>query len=202
METEILRLSGEGWRAQALERGAAVLKRGGVLAIPTDTVYGLAVDGRNREAVERIYRIKRRPPGKPLVRLVADRETVFPLLTTAGEFRLLERFWPGPLTVILKRPDGGLRGYRMPDHDLVRDLVRAGGVELAATSANRSGEPVITSPARVAEVFDGEVDLILDGGELSGAASTVLDLTVSPPRLLREGPLAGAELFRVWRGEV
>lgn len=201
VETEIIRLADPGGREAALRAGAETLKRGGVAVIPTDTVYGLAVDGRNRQAVEKIYRIKRRPPSKPLVRLVADRSEVLPLLSSPGAVRLLEKFWPGPLTVILKTAGGETSGYRMPAHDLVRELIRAGGVELAATSANRSGEPAITSPEAAAAAFGGEVDLILDGGELSGQASTVLDLTVSPPRILREGPLAGADLFRVFRGE-
>ena len=198
METEILKLSGERWRAPALERGAAVLKRGGVLVIPTDTVYGLAVDGRNREAVEKIYRIKRRPPDKPLVRLVADLAEIVSLLASPGWIRMLEKFWPGALTVILKTPDGETRGYRMPDHDLVRELIRFSGVELAATSANRSGDPVVTSPAAAAALFTGEVDLIIDGGELSGEASTVLDLSVSPPRLLREGPVTREDLSEIF----
>jgi len=185
----IIRLNGPEGRGRALEEGSKVLKRGGVAVIPTDTVYGLAVDGANREAVERVYRIKRRPPDKPLVRLVADRSEVIPLLSSPGEVRLLEKFWPGPLTVILRAPEGESRGYRMPDHGAVRELIRFSGVELAATSANRSGEPVVTSPADAEALFAGEVDLIIDGGELSGAASTVLDLSVSPPRLLREGPV-------------
>lgn len=187
MAAAIIRLNEPGRRAEALQAGAKALKRGGVMIIPTDTVYGLVVDGRNREAVEKLYRIKRRPPGKPLVRLVADRETVFPLLSSAGQVRILEKFWPGPLTVILEEPGGGRRGYRLPDHDLLRELIWSSGVELAATSANRSGEPVLTSPEAAAALFAGEVDLIIDGGELSGAASTVLDLTVSPPAFSGKG---------------
>ncbi len=196
METNIIGLAeADGWR-RALETGAETLKRGGVVVIPTDTVYGLAVDGGNREAVEKVYRIKGRPAGKPLVRLVADRSEILPLLHSPGEVRLLEKFWPGPLTVILKTPKGETRGYRMPAHDLVRRLIRESGVELAATSANRSGDPVVTSPGEAAALFSGQAELIIDGGELSGPASTVLDLSVSPPRLLREGPVKRADLFR------
>ncbi len=197
METEIIRLADPGGPGRALKAGAEILKRGGVVIIPTDTVYGLAVDGRNPAAVEKVYRIKRRPPDKPLVRLIADLRAVLPLLTSSAQVRLLDEFWPGPLTVILKIPEGESRGYRMPDHNLVRELIWTGGVELAATSANRSGEPVITSPREAEAAFAGEVDLLIDGGELSGAASTVFDLSVAPPRVLREGPVTGADLWRV-----
>lgn len=197
MDTRIIRIADPGGRAAALRAGVETLRRGGVAVIPTDTVYGLAVDGGNRLAVERLYRLKRRPPGKPLVRLLASRRAVLPLLSTPGEIRLLERFWPGPLTVILTTPEGETRGYRMPDHGLVRRLIRESGIELAASSANRSGQPVITSPRAVQEIFAGEVDLIIDDGELSGRASTVLDLSVTPPRLLREGPVGKEELLAV-----
>ncbi|MDP8237407.1 MAG: L-threonylcarbamoyladenylate synthase [Candidatus Erginobacter occultus] len=197
METDIIGLAAaDGWR-RALEAGVETLKRGGVVVIPTDTVYGLAVDGKNREAVEKVYRIKGRPAGKPLVRLVADRSEILPLLHSPGAARLLEKFWPGPLTVILETPEGKTRGFRMPAHGLVRELIRESGVELAATSANRSGDPVVTSPGEAAALFSGQAELIIDGGELSGLASTVLDLSVSPPRLLREGPVKRADLFRV-----
>ena len=194
MTAATIKLSDPGGPERALKEGAEILKRGGVVIIPTDTVYGLAVDGRDPAAVEKVYRIKRRPPGKPLVRLVADRRAVLPLLSSPGEVRLLEKFWPGALTVILETPEGESRGYRMPAHGLVREMIRAAGVELAATSANRSGEPVITSPAE-AEAFAGEVDLIIDDGTLSGAASTVLDLSGPRPRILREGPIDPEELF-------
>ncbi len=197
METKVIRLSAPGGESAALAAGIEVLKRGGVLVIPTDTVYGLAVDGRNPEAVEKIQRIKHRPPGKPLVRLVAERSEVLPLISSPGAARLLEKFWPGPLTVIFALPAGDTRGYRMPDNDLVRELIRKSGVEMAATSANRSGEPVITSPRSAVELFAGQADLIIDGGELSGEASTVFDLSVSSPRLLREGPIKREDLFQV-----
>lgn len=196
MDTEIIRLADPGGPERALKAGSEILKRGGVVLLPTDTVYGLAVDGRNPAAVARVYRIKRRPPEKPLVRLVADLETVIPLLGSPARVRLLEKFWPGALTVILKAPEGESRGYRIPDHNLVRELIRAAGVELAATSANRSGEPVITSPGE-AGIFAGEVELIVDGGTLSGAASTVLDLSVSPFRVHREGPVTETEIRRI-----
>ncbi len=200
MDTRIIRIADPGGRAAALRAGVETLRRGGVAVIPTDTVYGLAVDGANPAAVEEVYRLKLRPSGKPLVRLVADRETVDPLLPSPGAARILDRYWPGPLTVILKTGEGKSIGYRMPAGELIRELIRQSGVEFAATSANPSGEEAITSPQGVREAFAGRVDLIIDGGGLPGRASTVFDLTVEPPRLLREGPLKAGQLFAVWAG--
>lgn len=165
-----------------------------MVLFPTETVYGLGGDGRNPVVVERIYRIKKRSGDKPLVRLIADQSEIRPMLTEDGQAVLLRKYWPGPLTVILRTPEGGTCGYRIPGHEFVRRMIEESGVEMVATSANRSGEPAITDGFTARREFDGRVNLIIDGGKVSGTASTVLDLSVSPPRILREGPVTRDEI--------
>ena len=178
-------------------QAAEAVKKGGVIVFPTETVYGLGGDAGRPEALRRIYRIKGRPEEKPLVRLVAGWEEMEEVRWDKEHRRLAERFWPGPLTLILPLAGGGTQGFRFPDHDLTRRLVRAAGVPFAATSANRSGEAEVKNGEEAERIFFGEVDLILDAGEVRGQASTVLDLSVSPPRLLREGPISRKELEKV-----
>ncbi|MCX6349757.1 MAG: L-threonylcarbamoyladenylate synthase [Candidatus Aureabacteria bacterium] len=180
-----------------IARAAEAVKKGGVIVFPTETVYGLGGDAGRPEAARRIYRIKGRPEEKPLVRLVADWEEMEEVRWDTEHRRLAEWFWPGPLTLILPLAGGGTQGFRFPDHDLTRRLVRAAGVPFAATSANRSGEAEVKNGEEAERIFFGEVDLILDAGEVGGQASTVLDLSVSPPRLLREGPISWKELEKV-----
>ena len=171
-----------------------VLVGGGVVLFPTETVYGLGGDGANPSVVEKIYRIKNRSGDKPLVRLLADQAEISQMLTEDGQAVLLRKYWPGPLTVILRRPGGATCGYRIPGHHFVRRMIEESGVEMVATSANQSGEPAITDAVVACREFGGRVDLIIDGGRVSGSASTVLNLSVSPPRILREGPVTRSEI--------
>ena len=177
-----------------MNNAGRIIACGGVVVFPTETVYGIGGDGSNPIVVDKIYRIKKRSGDKPLVRLIASLDPVRHLLDGEGELRLLEEFWPGPLTVILRSPEGATRGYRLPGHEFVRRMIEKSGVELVATSANRSGEPAITRGAMARREFGGRVDLIIDGGKVMGRSSTVLDLAVSPPRILREGPVTWAEI--------
>ena len=192
--TEHVDLSLSGWSQEILDTAVRVLAGGGVVLFPTETVYGLGGDGGNPAVVERIYRIKKRSGDKPLVRLIADQSEIRPMLTEDGQAGLLRKYWPGPLTVILRTPEGITRGYRIPGHEFIRRMIEESGVEMVATSANRSGEPAIMDGAAARREFGGRVDLIIDGGKVTGIASTVLDLSVSPPRILREGPVPRAEI--------
>ena len=142
------------------------------------------------------YRVneKKRSGKKRLVRLISDLEDIRDLLDGEGDLRLLEEYWPGPLTVILMIDGGKTCGFRLPGHDFIRRMIGKSGVEMVATSANRSGEPAITDGVTARREFGGRVDLIIDGGEVSGTASTVLDLSVFPPRILREGPVTKVEI--------
>ena len=192
--TEYVDLTISGQSQEILDNAAGVLKGGGVVLFPTETVYGLGGDGVDPAVVERIYRIKKRSGDKPLVRLIADQGEVRSLLSGEGQVRLLDRYWPGPLTVILRTEGGKTRGYRIPGYDFIRQMIEMSGVEMVATSANRSGEPAITDGVTARSEFGGRVDLIIDGGKVMGRSSTVLDLAVSPPRILREGPVTRAEI--------
>lgn len=193
----------------ALDDVVAALDRGGVVAVPTDTVYGIACRPGDAAAVERIYAIKQRPPALELSLLgadVASLETLAHLGDRGG--RLAAAFWPGPLSIIVPvRRDqplavpraGHTVSVRVPDHDLLRNLLRVTG-PLASTSANRHGEPPATTAAQVTESLGDTLDAVLDGGPANGLASTIIDLTETPPRVLRTGPLSVEEL-RPYLGE-
>jgi len=184
----------------AMAAAMEVLARGGLVAFPTDTVYGVGAPAFSARSAERIYAAKGRQPEKALPILIADldsAERVAEPLT--GEVRRLARaFWPGPLTLVVRKlpavPESVSRGLtiglRVPNHRVALELLRAGG-PLAATSANLSGGPDPRSAEEVAAGLGGRVDLILDGGKVPGGrASTVIDCTVWPPKLIREGPLS------------
>ena len=186
-----------------LEQAVATLRAGGLVAFPTETVYGLGADASNPEAVLRIFEAKQRPPGRPISILVSPSLDLHRYCHWTPQAQALaDRFWPGPLTLILPRteavPDvvtGGAQsvGLRMPDHAVALALLEAFGGGLATPSANRSGGLSPTSADHVREDLGEAVDVILDGGTCSlGVESTVLDLSQDPPAILRMGAL-GAE---------
>ena len=187
-----------------VEEAADVIQRGGVVAIPTDTVYGLACHPDHPEAAERIFAIKRRPPQMELSLLGATAEDLgrFGTLTPPAR-RLAQRHWPGPLSVIVtashpRHPaiprQGDTISLRVPAHPLARELLARTG-PLASTSANRHGEPAATTAQQVTQALGGELDGVLDGGPAEGRASTIIDCSVTPARILRAGPLDAAELL-------
>lgn len=194
MKTEIRPVSEE-----SIAEAGIILKNGGIVAFPTDTVYGLGAVCTNEEAVSRIFTAKGRDEGKPLSILVADPAQVELLALEVPEKakRLMQKYWPGALTVILKkRPEiseivsagGDTIGIRMPDLPAAVELIRAAGSPLAAPSANLSGKRSAVTAEEAAEDLSGRIDLILDGGPSPvGTASTVVDLTGEAPRILREG---------------
>lgn len=190
--------------AQAAER----LRQGAVIAFPTDTLYGVGARARDPVAVERLYRAKQRPPGQPMVWLVTGKDQVETDAVVSDEAAdLMRRFWPGPLTLVLpKRPGvpdavtagGPTVAVRVPAHPVALALLRAAGVPVAAPSANRSAGLSPTRAGHVLRGLDGRIDLLLDGGPTAvGIESTVLDLTATPPRLLRPGMVGRAELEAV-----
>lgn len=205
---ETLRPSDPRW----LDAALAHLARGGVVALPTDTVYGLAASLQGPEGTERILRLKGRPAEKALPVLVSSlsRAEGYGFSFSDGARRLALRYWPGPLTLVLPRPPSlptwfapGLSttALRVPGHGVALALLEAAGW-LAVTSANRSGGPEALSAGEVAAVFSGEDDLfVVDGGPSPGGrASTVVDATGGTPRVLRRGPLSEAEVEEVWHG--
>lgn len=197
----------------AVRDAAAILRRGGLLGIPTETVYGLGADALNEDAVSRIFLAKGRPQDNPLIIHVPDASWLerYCRDVPPAAYRLAERFWPGPLTMILPRRDivplqttGGLEtvGVRCPNHPVTLAIIEAAGVPISAPSGNTSGRPSPTTAAHMIEDMDGRIDGIVDGGPCTvGVESTIIDLTVTPPRLLRPGGLP-LESLRQVLGEV
>lgn len=196
-----------------IEPAAEILRTGGLLGIPTETVYGLGANGLHCGAVGRIFEAKGRPQDNPLILHIpsADWLSRYCEKIPVQASTLAERFWPGPLTMILKRkgmiPDivtAGLDtvGMRCPDHDICRAVIACAGVPVAAPSGNLSGRPSPTTAAHMLEDMDGKIEGIVDGGPCAlGVESTIIDLTLTPPRLLRPG---GVTLEQLWEalGEV
>ena len=191
---------------KVIEQAAAAIRRGGVVAIPTDTVYGLAADPFQPEAVRRLLRLKQRPGHKPILLLVDSLrqiETLAARMPAAVE-RIAAQYWPGPLTVVLPAapcvPETitagtGTVAVRIPGSTVTREIIRAARVPLTGTSANLSGRPAAESAAQVREQFPKGLALIVDAGPAFGRAlSTILDLT-GEPRVLREGAVPAADLL-------
>lgn len=194
---------------RAVEEAAAMLKQGGVVAFPTETVYGLGADARSTEAVERIFAAKGRPSDNPLIVHIARMEQLEPLAIHVSdvEKRLMERFWPGPLTLVLPLRAGAVSprvtagldtvGVRMPGHDLALKLIAAAGVPLAAPSANRSTRPSPTTAQHVMEDLAGRIAGVLDGGAAGiGLESTVVRVDSDGARIhvLRPGGVTASQL--------
>ena len=196
-----------------VETAAAIIRSGGLLGIPTETVYGLGADGLNQEAVHAIFRAKGRPQDNPLILHVPNADWLERYCENIPDkaYDLTEKFWPGPLTLILPRkpqvPDAvtaGLStvGMRCPACEVTRLVIQKADTPIAAPSGNTSGRPSPTSAQDMLEDMDGKIDAILDDGPCSvGVESTILDLTVTPPRLLRPGGVTLEELEEVL-GEV
>ncbi len=211
MAPELLSIAaGPEW----LTRAADHLRTGRVVALPTETVYGLACCAFRQEGVERLFELKSRSEMKPLPVQVDSLRTALAAGFTFSPavLRLARTFWPGPVTLVLERPASIPSWYapeseavalRIPDHAAALALLAEMGDPLAVTSANRSGEPPLTEAAAIAEAFRGEEDLLIldDGPSPRGLASTVMDVTgPGEPRLVREGPVSLETLLAVWRG--
>lgn len=186
-----------------------VLRHGGVIAVPTDTLYGLAASALNPGAVARLYAIKGRPSAMALPVLLAEVSEIPKYVADVPDLarKLAEEFLPGPLTIVLRRgaaiPDvvtGGQDtvGVRVPDHPVPRQIVRLLGGPITGTSANRSGKPGLTTADAVRRELGTDVDYIVDGGECEGGVpSTVIDVSTVPPRLVREGAVSREEIERI-----
>ena len=209
MMTKILKINPLSPEPSKIKEASEVIKKGGTVAFPTETVYGLGADALNPEAILKVFKAKGRPSDNPLIvhiatfsglELIAKRPAKFALV-------LIKEFWPGPLTIILKKkkivPDivtGGLDtvAVRMPDNRIALSLIKKAGVPLVAPSANLSGKPSPTRAKDVAADLSGKIDVIIDGGKTRiGIESTVIDMTTSPPTLLRPGGLPVEEIEKV-----
>jgi len=194
------------------DAAAEIILHGGIVAVPTETVYGLAANGMDADAVKKIYELKGRPEQKPLSLLVSDAGATRRLCRAVPRqaLALAEKFWPGPLTIVLPskpevpeavRAGGDTVGLRCPDHPLTLELLQRAQVPLAAPSANPSGETSPRDARQVEAYFGGKIEAIIDGGECSvGRESTVIDMSAAPYRILREGALPAREIASALAG--
>lgn len=209
MKTRIEKIDRMQIDRAVIEEAGEILKKGGLVAFPTETVYGLGANALDEEAARKTYAAKGRPSDNPLIVHIADKEALAEIAEEIPEdtVRIAERFWPGPLTMIFKKTEkvpygttGGLDtvAVRMPDDAIARELILAGGGYISAPSANTSGRPSPTAAQHVAEDLDGKIDMILDGGNVNiGVESTILDMTADPPMILRPGAVTKEMLEEV-----
>lgn len=184
---------------QVIEAAGEIIKAGGLVAFPTETVYGLGGDALNPESSCKIYAAKGRPSDNPQIVHIAEFDALLPIVQSIPENarKLAKRFWPGPLTMIMYKSDlvpyettGGLDtvAVRMPDHKIALEFIKAAGGYIAAPSANTSGKPSPTTARHVADDMNGKIEMILDGGAVGiGLESTIIDLTQDQPMILRPG---------------
>lgn len=173
-------------RRKLFIKAAQIIRNGGLVGFPTETVYGIAADPTNKRAVARLNKIKKRPKGKPYTIHIAYKKDVYKFVSKLSplEKEIIKKYWPGPLTIILKDKKGKKIGLRMPDNKVALSLIRAVGKPIIAPSANVSGKP---SPVRAEEVCTG-LDLVINGGPTRYKKdSTILDLTIKPPKIIRKG---------------
>ena len=184
-----------------IARAAERLRTGAVIAFPTDTLYGVGARAGDPAAVARLYEVKRRPSGQPMVWLVSDRDQAerFAVVPPAAA-DLMARFWPGPLTLVLParvESDGPTIAVRAPDHEVALALLRSLGEPIASSSANPAGQSPPVDADQVIAALGDDLDLVLDGGPCQiGEPSTILDLSGATPRILRQGAIPSSELIR------
>lgn len=214
METKVIKIQAENGvfskdEEEALRLAGESLQRGGLVAFPTETVYGLGGDALNPASSCKIYAAKGRPSDNPLIVHISRLEDIYEIVDTVSEdaIKIAREFWPGPLTMILPKSakvpyetTGGLDtvAVRMPSHPVARKLIEYGGGYIAAPSANISGKPSPTVAKYVIEDMEGKIDVIIDGGEVGiGLESTIIDLSVTPPEILRPGYITDKMLAEI-----
>jgi L-threonylcarbamoyladenylate synthase len=204
IETKIVRPDDPAWLAIVV----GTLRGGGLVAFPTDTVYGVGAGAFEGRAIQRIFAAKGRQEDNPIPVLLAGVSEIDRVAKplTARVRLLAEAYWPGPLTIVVPKGRGvpeeigraGTVGLRAPDHPVAMSILSAAG-PLAVSSANRSGEPALTRPSDVLASLAGRIDVLVDGGDTPGGIpSTVVDCTQDPPRILREGPVSLDSLLQTW----
>ena len=213
METKVITIDHMAMDQQILLEAGNIIKQGGLVAFPTETVYGLGGDALNKESSKKIYAAKGRPSDNPLIVHICKMEDLAPIVLEIPEdvYRLAEAFWPGPLTIIMKKSDlvpgettGGLDtvAVRMPSHPVALKFIECAGGYVAAPSANVSGRPSPTKAKYVVEDMKGRIDMILDGDGIDiGLESTIVDMTGAVPMILRPGYITKDMLEKVL-GEV
>ena len=213
MDTKVVKIDKEQIDDEKLMEAAEILRAGGLVAFPTETVYGLGANALNEEAAKKIYAAKGRPSDNPLIAHISKPEELAPLVKEVPEAgkKLMEAYWPGPLTMIFPKSDivpygttGGLDtvAIRMPSDPIANRMIALAGIPIAAPSANTSGRPSPTTAEHVYQDMNGKIEMILDGGAVGiGVESTIVDVSGPVPMLLRPGAIT-IEMLRETLGQV
>ncbi|HPD57299.1 MAG TPA: L-threonylcarbamoyladenylate synthase [Smithellaceae bacterium] len=206
--TNVWKLSPEQ-SEEIISRAAALISRGGVIAYPTETFYGLGADATNEQALSRIFDIKGRAFHNPISVIISAQDDIYPLIKNSTDLadKLMKSFWPGPLTIVFNAAENvsalltagsGKIGIRLPGHPLPRLIAEKSGRPLTATSANLSGQPECVTADKVIEQIGVKIDAVIDGGVTPGEkASTIIDITCHPPAVLREGVITKKSLAKI-----
>jgi len=207
-KAKVLKVNPASPDKNAIAFAAELLKNGGLVAFPTETVYGIGANFSDKKAIERLYRIKKRPKNKPFTIHIASTGSIKKAGCTLSRFakELIKKFWPGPLTIITARKPGfravqekGKLAFRMPRNEVAKILIAEARVPVAAPSANISGKTPARKAAEVAKSLGNHVDLILDGGRARiGRESTIVDTTGSGYRIVREGAIPRSKIAHIW----
>lgn len=200
-KTKVLKIDPADPDSKVILTAAKIIKEGGLVAFPTETVYGIAANLFDRNAMDKLDIVKNRPKGKPYTVHISNINMIRKMgcVVTKSAAELMGRFWPGPLTIILGTKTGEKIGFRMPANKIALDLIKAVGLPVVAPSANTSGNKAPTSARAVLNSLDGKIDILLDSGETDvGIESTVVDLTSAPPKVLREGAIPHKELLKIF----
>jgi L-threonylcarbamoyladenylate synthase len=196
--TEVIRIEPDNPSLRLIEQAVRMLQEKGVIIYPTETLYGLGASPLYQEAMKRLYAIKGRDEAKPIPFLIKDLEVLETLVEEVPPIgrELMARYWPGPLTLIFRAKPGlpvplrskdGTIGLRISSHPIARGIVEALDAPLTATSASLAGGEDLSDVEKLAQLFGDQVDLIIDSGRVQGKGSTVVDLTIAPPRIVRQG---------------
>ena len=200
--TIVIKIDPERPDKRAIGYAAKIIREGGLVVFPTETVYGIAANRLDKQAMKNLAAVKKRPKGKPFTVHIADLSMIKKLnCAITGEAKaLIDKFWPGPLTIVLKSKTGEKIGFRMPENLTALDLIKATGLPIVAPSANISGRRAPVTAEEVLKQLDGKIDILLDAGRTKmGIESTVVDLTVGPSKILREGAISHESLIRLHR---
>jgi len=199
IKTEVIKLDPQNPDIRKIKQAASILKNGGLVVFPTETVYGLGANLSDRKSIERLVKVKQRPRGKLFSIHIDEKNKIeeFSRNIPISAYKLIDKFWPGPLTIILwsKKDREQTVGIRMPSNRIALDLINFARVPIVAPSANISGNKAPTSVEEVLKDLDGKIDMVLDGGKTNlGVSSSVVDFTLSEPEVMREGAIKKADI--------
>ncbi len=200
MLTEILKIDPENPSFDVIRKAADYISRGKLVVIPTETVYGIAADAANAAAINRLYEVKKRPKNKPFAVCVSRKEAIEDLAQDISPlaYKLADKFWPGPLTLVLKSKNNGTIGLRMPDNAVAWQIIENAGVHVVLPSANLSGNRAPIEVKEVLKDLDGLVDLAVDSGKTKlGVESTIVDVSLAVVKILRAGAIKSEEIERI-----